>query len=84
MEAGSVTFSTALDNKGLEKDLNALTKKVEKKEQDIAELTVKRNAAKEKSLFDGATLDAEKAKLQEMRDRQEDNLYLQIFSAHSS
>lgn len=69
MEAGSITFSTALDNKQLEKDLNSLTKKIEKKERDIAELTAKRDEAKGKSLFDGAVLDAENKKLHEIKDR---------------
>ncbi len=66
---GSVIFSTALDNAQLEKDLSRLTKKIEKQEQKIAGLSVKRDKAKEKSLFDGAALDAEKAKLQEIKDR---------------
>lgn len=35
MEAGSITFSTALDNKQLEKDLSSLTKKIEKTERSI-------------------------------------------------
>ena len=69
MEAGSITFSTALDNKQLEKDLSSLTKKIEKKERDIAELTAKRDEAKGKGVFDAAALDAEKAKLQEIKDR---------------
>lgn len=69
MSEGSITFSTALDNKQLEKDLAALTKKIEKKEQDISRLRRKLDASKEKSLFDAAELDAEKAKLQEIKDR---------------
>lgn len=69
MSEGSITFSTALDNKQLEKDLAALTKKIEKKERDIARLRDKLTAGKEKSLFDAVELDAEKAKLQEIKDR---------------
>lgn len=69
MHDGSITFSTALDNAQLEKDLENLTKKIEKQEQKIADLGSKRDKAKEKSLFDGAALDAEKAKLQEIKDR---------------
>ena len=69
MHDGSVTFSTALDNAQLEKDLTSLTKKIEKQEQKIADLSSKRDKAKGKSLFDGAALDAEKAKLQEIKDR---------------
>lgn len=69
MADGSITFSTALDNKQLEKDLNALTKKIEKKERDVADLASKRDQAKEKGIFDAAVLDEEKAKLQELKDR---------------
>ena len=66
---GSITFSTALDNAQLEKDLAGFTKKIEKQERKVADLTAKRDRAKEKGLFDGAVLDAEKAKLQEIKDR---------------
>lgn len=69
MHDGSITFSTALDNAQLEKDLARLTKKIEKQEQKIADLSSKRDRAKEKGAFDGAALDAEKAKLQEIKDR---------------
>lgn len=69
MEAGSITFSTALDNKQLEKELSSLARKIEKKERDIVDLTAKRDHARQKSLFDAALLDQEKAKLQEIKDR---------------
>lgn len=69
MHDSSITFSTALDNAQLEKDLTSLTKKIEKQERKIADLGSKRDKAKEKSLFDGAALDAEKEKLQEIKDR---------------
>ena len=69
MKAGSITFSTALDNEQLEKDLSSLTKKIEKKEREIADLAVQRDEAKGKGAFDAAVLDAEKAKLQEIKDR---------------
>ncbi len=69
MQAGSITFSTALDNEHLEKDLQSLTKKIEKKEREIAELTEKRDLAQKKGVFDAAVLDEEKAKLQELKDR---------------
>lgn len=69
MKAGSITFSTALDNEQLEKDLQSLTKKIEKKEREIAELTEKRDQAQKKGVFDAAVLDEEKAKLQELKDR---------------
>ena len=69
MHDGSITFSTALDNAQLERDLAKLTKKIEKQEQKIADLSTKRDKAKEKGVFDGNVLDAEKAKLQEIKDR---------------
>lgn len=69
MTDGHVTFSTALDNEQLEKDLSGLTKKIEKQERKVADLSAKRDKAKEKGLFDGAVLDAEKAKLQEIKNR---------------
>ena len=69
MKAGSITFSTALDNEQLEKDLSSLTKKIEKKERESADLAVQRDEAKGKGAFDAAVLDAEKAKLQEIKDR---------------
>lgn len=69
MHDGSITFSTALDNAQLEKDLAGLTKKIEKQERRVADLTVKRDRSKEKGIFDMKVLDAEKAKLQEIKDR---------------
>lgn len=66
MHDGSIIFSTALDNAQLEKDLAGLTKKIEKQEQKIAELSSKRDKAREKGLFDMNTLDREKAKLHEI------------------
>lgn len=66
---GSITFYTGLDNKKLEKQLAGLSRKIEKKTQDIAKLTQKRDAVKGNGLFDGRELDAEKAKLQEIKDR---------------
>lgn len=65
----SITFSTALDNAQLEKDLAGLTKKIEKQEQKIAELSAKRDEAREKGLFDMKTLDREKAKLHEIEEK---------------
>lgn len=69
MADGSIIFSTALDNAQLEKDLAGLTKKIEKQEQKIAELSSKRDKAREKGLFDKETLEREKDKLQEIKDR---------------
>lgn len=47
MEAGSITFSTALDNKQLEKDLSSLTKKIEKSESSILATRKELEKAKE-------------------------------------
>lgn len=47
MPDGSVTFSTKLDNTQLEKDLNALTKKIEKSEKNIADTKKSIDKAKE-------------------------------------
>lgn len=69
LKVGSVTFSTELDNAELEKQLNALTRKIEKNEQKIAEITSERDQAQEKSLFDAVALDKEKVKLDEIKDR---------------
>jgi len=69
MHDGSITFSTALDNAQLEKDLAGLKKKIEKEERKIADLTSKRDKARKKSLSDMMALDAEKAKRQEIKDR---------------
>ena len=69
MSDGSITFSTALDNRQLEKELAAFKKKITKKEQDISVLRTKLASGKKKSAFDAAELDAEKAKLQEIKDR---------------
>lgn len=69
MKAGSITFSTALDNEQLEKDLQSLTKKIEKKEREIAELTEKRDQAQ--GTLDSSKLEAEKATFEQMVNSQE-------------
>lgn len=69
MKAGSITFSTALDNEQLEKDLQSLTKKIEKKEREITELTEKRDQAQ--GTLDSSKLEAEKATLEQMVNSQE-------------
>ena len=43
MADGKIVFSTALDNKGMEKDLAKLKKEIKKTEKDIAELEVKKS-----------------------------------------
>lgn len=72
MADGSITFSTALDNRQLEKDLAKLKKDIEKTKKTIAELTNKRGEAANASVFKAGELDAEKAKLQEIKDRLQD------------
>lgn len=71
MHDGSITFSTVLDNAQLEKDLAGLTKKIEKKERDIAEITSKRDQAQ--GILDSSELEAEGKKLEEMRTALEKN-----------
>lgn len=84
MSDGSITFSTALDNAQLEKDLASLTKKIEKQEQKIADLSSKRDQAKEKGLFDMGTLDDEKAKLQKIKDQLADIRAMAKDKSHSA
>lgn len=67
MADGSVTFSTKLDNAQLEKDLAKATKKIEALEKKLAETQQKRDSANEQSVFGAAELDAEKAKLEQMK-----------------
>ena len=69
MQAGSITFSTALDNAQLEKELSKLAKRIAQTEQMAADLTLKLDRAKSQSLFQAGELDAEKAKLQEIKNR---------------
>ena len=69
MPEGSITFSTALDNKQLEKDLAQQKKKIEKTETDIAQTQKKRTDAAKTSVLKAAELDAEKVKLREIKDR---------------
>lgn len=70
MEAGSVTFSTELDNANLDKELNDLTKKIEKTEKDILKITEKRDRAQ--GVLDSSELEAEKKKLEEMKAAQQE------------
>ena len=69
LQAGSITFSTALDNAQLEKELSKLAKRIAQTEQMAADLTLKLDRAKSQSLFQAGELDAEKAKLQEIKNR---------------
>ena len=67
MADGSITFSTALDNAQLERDLAKATKKIDALEKKLAETQQKRDSANERSVFGAAELDAEKAKLEQMK-----------------
>lgn len=67
MSDGSITFSTKLDNAQLEKELAEATKKIDVLEKKLAEARQKRDSANEQSVFGAAELDAEKAKLEQMK-----------------
>lgn len=67
MADGTITFSTALDNKQLEKDLQSTLKKINSLEKGIAEMGSGRNALAEQAKEMGAQLDAAKQKLYEMQ-----------------
>ena len=67
MSDGKITFSTRLDNKELEKDLQKTYKKIVKYEQDIAVKTRLKNKYSQKSDYLSARLDAEKSKLYDMK-----------------
>ena len=68
MADGTITFSTALDNKQLEKELQSTLKKINSLEKSIAEMGSGRNALAEQANQMGAQLDAAKRKLYEMQD----------------
>ncbi len=67
MADGTITFSTALDNKQLEKELQSTLKKINSLEKSIAEMGSGRNALAEQAKEMGAQLDAAKQKLYEMQ-----------------
>lgn len=67
MTDGTITFSTALDNKQLEKELQNTLKKINSLEKSIAEMGGGRNALAEQAKEMGAQLDAAKQKLYEMQ-----------------
>lgn len=64
---GSITFSTALDNKGLEKELESLTRKIEKTERDLTTMKTQRMPLVKQAKELAAELDNAKAKLYEMK-----------------
>ena len=68
MADGTITLSTALDNKQLEKELQSTLKKINALEKSLAEMGSSRNALAEQAKEMGAQLDAAKEKLHEMQD----------------
>lgn len=68
---GSVIIDVDMNVSQAEKRLGKLRGDVKKTEKELADMARARDEAKEKSLFQSAKLDAEKAKLQEIKDRLE-------------
>ncbi|MEY8385985.1 hypothetical protein AALC17_01675 [Oscillospiraceae bacterium 38-13] len=68
---GSVIIDVDMNVSQAEKRLGKLRGDVKKTEKELADMARARDEAKEKSLFQSAELDAEKAKLQEIKDRLE-------------
>lgn len=66
---GSVVIDVNMDVSQAEKRLGKLRGDIKKTEKELTDTTKARDDAKEKSLFQAAELDAEKAKLQEIKDR---------------
>ena len=66
MSDGAITFTTALDNKELEKQLNSLTKKINSLEDRIGQKRAERMPLAEQADQLAVSLDAAKAKLYEM------------------
>lgn len=64
---GSVVLSVDMNIGQAEKKLNKLTSDIEKQENKIREITQKRDEAQNKGVLDAAALDAEKAKLEELK-----------------
>lgn len=69
---GSVIIRAKVDVGQADKDLAKLKGSIEKTEREIEELSDEKEAAKQKSVFSAAELDAEKAKLQEMKKQLEE------------
>ncbi|MEA4933735.1 MAG: hypothetical protein VB071_09220, partial [Lawsonibacter sp.] len=67
MNDGKITFTTALDNKELEKQLSSLTKKVASIEDKINQKQAEKMPLVEQAKQLGAELDVAKAKLYEMQ-----------------
>ncbi len=66
---GSVVIDVDMNVSQAEKRLGKLRGDIKKTEKEISDMTKAKDEVKEKSLFQAAELDAEKAKLQEIKDR---------------
>lgn len=71
MNAGSITISTELDNKELEKEYTATVKKIRSLTDKISATQAKRSPAADQSAAVAAELDAAKAQLDYMKSGQE-------------
>lgn len=67
MNDGKIVFSTELDNKGMEKDLANLKKKIQRQEDQLSDYRNRRAPLAEQASKMEAALDAAKAKLYEMQ-----------------
>lgn len=72
MADGTITFSTALDNKELEKQLNGLTRKISTLEDKLSQKRSERTPMEEQAQRLGVQLDIAKAKLYEMQNASSD------------
>ena len=66
---GSIVIKAEVDARDAQKELNKLENKIKKTEDTISDLQKKRKEADETSAFKANELDAEKAKLKEIKDR---------------
>lgn len=66
---GSVVIDVDMNVSQAEKRLGKLRGDIKKTEKEIADMTKAKGEAQQKSVFQAAELDAEKAKLQEIKDR---------------
>ena len=69
---GSVVINVNMNVSDAEKELAKLKKKIENIEAQIKKTELKRQEANQKAIFGASELDAEKAKLQEIKDRLSD------------
>lgn len=64
---GSIVITADIDVSQADKDLAKLKKSIKDTEEEIEELTAEKNEATDRSVFSAAELDAEKAKLAQMK-----------------